>query len=898
VLSVAKLAAGQEAYYEHQVASGLEDYLAGRGESPGLWVGSGAEELGLAGVVGDGELGVLLGGMSPADGARLRAPAPARTITVRELDVTTGVWRDEPKVLAPVAGFDLVFSCPKSVSLLHALADDEDVRRAVSEAHEAAWRAALGYLEREACVVRRGRGGAIREHGAGFVAAAFRHRTSRAQDPHLHTHVIVANLARAGDGKWRALDGEAILRTYRLAAGYLYEAQLRGQLNRSLGVRWREPVKGMAEIEGVPEEAIRAFSTRRQSLVERMEAMDTSGFAAARVAALATRERKEHADLPELRETWIARAAEMGLGANELRGLLAREPGEREAATLGAAAITADVFTAHQTTFTTPEIVCAVAGAARDGATVEAVLEAAERVADGPGVVRVADAPAPGRPERFTATGLLDLEREALDLALAGRDARAPCAARIVTITAVANAPLRLSGEQRALVETAALSPDRVVCVVGTAGAGKTTALQVLGVALTRSGVPVLGAAPSGRAADELQRATGMESATLHALLADARHSGGLPRGCVLVVDEAGMAETRVLAPVLRLVEEAGGKAVLVGDPAQLPAVGAGGLYAAFCERLGAVRLAENRRQRDLVEREALARLREGDPEVYLGHAAERGRLHLADDARQAKERLLHDWWRAASDDLPGSVMLAHRREDVRDLNAAVRALLRDAGRLGEDALTAGGRDFRVGDRVVCRRNDPRLGVRNGTCATVTGLDVAKGLLALQTDAGGFRQLPAGYAAEHLDHGFALTGHAAQGATVRQAFVLLRGEGALAEWSYVACSRAQDETYIYSTAPELASDAHSALSTQEPAVRPLVAALSRSSAEGLALMQVLFSADIEALPPSARAHMGRAREERHRFTDRSFPARARRAVGDDAHRTERRQVQRGPGVEL
>ncbi len=249
------------------------------------------------------------------------------------------------------------------------------MRRAISDAHEASWQAALAYLESEACVVRRGRGGAIREHGEGFVAAAFRHRTSRAQDPHLHTHVIVANLARSSDGTWRALDGEAILRTYRLAAGYLYEAHLRGELSRTLGVRWSEPVKGMAEIEGVPTEALRAFSTRRQSLVEHMEAMGTSGFAASRVAALATRERKERVDLPDLRETWLDRASQMGLGANELRGLLDREPARE----LESPTITADDLTAHQTTITTPEIVRAVAGAARDGASVGAVLAEVSR---------------------------------------------------------------------------------------------------------------------------------------------------------------------------------------------------------------------------------------------------------------------------------------------------------------------------------------------------------------------------------------------------------------------------------------------------------------------------------------------------------------------------------------
>jgi len=192
------------------------------------------------------------------------------------------------------------------------------VRRAISEAHEASWQAALAYLEREACVVRRGHGGAVREHGEGFVAAAFRHRTSRAQDPHLHTHVIVANMTRTADGEWRALDGEAILSTYRLAAGYLYEAHLRHELTRRLGLEWTEPIKGMSELAGIPEEAIRAFSTRRQSLLEHMEALGTEGFAASRVAALATRKAKEQVELPRLHEEWLARAAEHGLGRREL----------------------------------------------------------------------------------------------------------------------------------------------------------------------------------------------------------------------------------------------------------------------------------------------------------------------------------------------------------------------------------------------------------------------------------------------------------------------------------------------------------------------------------------------------------------------------------------------------
>lgn len=340
------------------------------------------------------------------------------------------------------------------------------------------------------------------------------------------------------------------------------------------------------------------------------------------------------------------------------------------------------------------------------------------------------------------------------------------------------------------------------------------------------------------------------------------------------------MAETRVLAPALRMVEEAGGKAVLIGDPAQLPAVGAGGLFAALCARLGTTHLVENRRQRDLAERRALEDLRAGEGESYLAHAAASGRLRLADDAHEAKGRLLEDWWRAVADDLEGSVMLAHRREDVRDLNAAARALLGDAGRLGGEPLVAGERDFRSGDRVVCRRNERLLGVRNGTRGTIAAVDLGKGLLTLRTDAGEACRLSAGYARDHLDHGYALTGHAAQGATVNRAFVLLRGEGALAEWTYVACSRAREETLLYGAAPELDRDGDADMPARRPASHSLAAALRRSAPEPLATER--FGHEVHAPAP-------RVRERTERSVDRIRHAKAiRQAAG----------AERGQGIEL
>src|SRR6478609_2617772 len=106
MLTVAKLSPGQEAYYERSVAAGIDDYYAGRGESPGVWVGLGSVELELDGVVGEGELGRLISGRHPLTSVELRSHPPKRRIRVERIDPATGERRLEAKTLAPVAGFD------------------------------------------------------------------------------------------------------------------------------------------------------------------------------------------------------------------------------------------------------------------------------------------------------------------------------------------------------------------------------------------------------------------------------------------------------------------------------------------------------------------------------------------------------------------------------------------------------------------------------------------------------------------------------------------------------------------------------------------------------------------------------------------------------------------------
>ena len=253
------------------------------------------------------------------------------------------------------------------------------------------------------------------------------------------------------------------------------------------------------------------------------------------------------------------------------------------------------------------------------------------------------------------------------------------------------------------------------------------------------------------------------------------------------------MVGTRALASLLDATEAAGAKLVLVGDPRQLPEIEAGGALAALVERVGAIELTENRRQREPWERLALDALRLGRAEVALATYERAGRVHSAPSVAEARLELVERWAEsfAAGHD---AVMLAVGRAEVAALNEDARATLRRSGRLGADVLEADGSGFAVGDKVVCLRNDRRIGVMNGTVGTVEHA-VGHGL-AIQT-ADGARLVPKTYLeAGHLGHAYALTIHKAQGLTVERAYVLA-GESLTQEAGYVAMSRARETTELF-----------------------------------------------------------------------------------------------------
>ncbi len=208
--------------------------------------------------------------------------------------------------------------------------------------------------------------------------------------------------------------------------------------------------------------------------------------------------------------------------------------------------------------------------------------------------------------------------------------------------------------------------------------------------------------------------------------------------------------------------------------------------------------------------------------------------------------------------------MIALRRADVAKLNAAARALMDGEGKLGRERLRVRGREFAAGDRVVCRRNAEALGVRNGTRGTVAAVHPSERTLTLATDRGERVDLPHTYLeAGHVEHAYALTGHACQGLTVERAFVLGSDRGRLQEWGYVALSRARATTRLYITSEVGEPESHfHELDEREPLTR-LAQALEQPGAERLASEQ-------RALPagprPGSRPVIARAeRPERARL---------------------------------
>jgi conjugative relaxase-like TrwC/TraI family protein len=942
VLSIGRLRPGAADYYVGEIATSAEDYYLGHGETPGRWVGSLAAEMGLHGQVDPDHFRALLEGRHPLTGEQLVDPPRPKTrnvsirpegewLTAQEAadqlrvsatfvrrllrkgklegekarSESTGrlAWRVRrahvnvyARAHKPVKrrpGFDHTLRPPKSVSVLWALAEPER-RVAIRQAHREAVDEVVRYYESQV-VVARHRGERIQTYG--LVAAAFDHRTSRAGDPLLHTHVVVANLTHTVADTWRALDARPLF-DHATSGGYLYQAHLRHLLTARLGVEWRPVVNGMADVAGVPQAVIDEFSQRRDEIEE---VLAESGYTSARArqkATLATRQPKDRTVDPDtLAHAWQERAAALGFDDRAIDACFDRarvpEPTDAAGERLYEDLAGPHGLTERSSTFTRRDVVREIAAAVGASVPAPEVERLADRFLASNRVVLLAG-PTSGRNSQvvvgldnrrirtggtavFSTPEVIEIETGLLAWATEPRGSAVDTARIEETL---ARHP-ELSGEQVAMVRSVGSTPRAIQVVVGRPGSGKTYATAACVEAFAAAGVPVVGCAVSATAAAELEAAVGFErytrrpAQTIASLLIDLERRGDhLAPGTILLIDEASMVGTRELARLAAHVDLAGGAIKLIGDPDQHTSVDTGGVFKALAGRNDptVVRLVENRRQRDRAERRSIDDYRQGDIAQALDRYDGDGKVHRGDSAAAAYDALVRDWW---ADRCEGSAspMLAGTNAARRALNDRARALLRAEGVLTGEPLPVHGREFLVGDEVVARRNDRSLHapgqrefVNNGSIGRITAIDHDRREVDVAFGREGPVCIPYEYLADgHLEHAYARTTYGVQGATLDRARYHPSDVSRFEE-GYVAITRATDETNLYLVDGELDLDEEAdpgAIEPDKSGLDTVVDALSRRSDPQLAVETDPRAIEAAAL---ARAHtLKELIEQRHRL---------------------------------
>jgi conjugative relaxase-like TrwC/TraI family protein len=896
--------------------SPLSRYYASSGAPPGVFLGRG--------------LGDLADGVGIDAGSEV-SPEHLERMLVELADPVTG----EPLGAAPtagrnavpVAGFDLTFSPPKSVSVAWALAD-EGTKAVIDACHRRAVSRTLSWAEDHVFHSRSGHAGVVEEDVTGVVAASFTHWSSRADDPQLHDHVVIWNRARSvGDGRWRTLDSRAIFKAT-TTLSELHQGVLTDLLTEALGYGWearsrRHSPRPRYEIVGVPEALMAEFSTRAAAIAEAHRAQLASFRAAhgrapsaveamrlRQTATVATRGAKSHRSLAELTESWRHRADRCvprteqvawvsslaarndlpRLRRDDLAGPILTDAAtsvleavSEHHATFSAMNVLAESHRVlHGLRFASPEERIATAAAICEAALERSVSLAPASLAHTPARFRRADGSsrlAPPSRTLYTTQALLDAESRLL---AAGRDDTAP-RIPVGVVADVADRALpgraeRMSVDQALAVERIATSGRVLDVLVGPAGTGKSTTMAGLRAVWEEAEGPgsVVGLAPSAVAAEVLGTELEIETENTAKWLTEWRRlpaltkareemaarlarahpaSAGAARltrrvadldaaieerrlraGQLVIVDEASLAGTFALDELVAAARGAGAKVVLVGDPAQLSAVDAGGAFDLVARDRGdlAPRLAEVRRFAEAWEKVASVELRLGNPaaiDAYEDH----GRIESG--GREAMLDALYLGWKEDVDAGKASVMIAVDAETAIALNRRARA---DRVAAGEVAATgvplSDGGSAGVGDEVVTRENNRLLTtgrgfVKNGDRFVVAATHEDGSVAVRRLDGPGEVVLPADYVARHVELAYATTAHRAQGRTVDTAHAFVSGS-ATRELLYVSATRGRESNRLY---VDLTDDPDPATSHGEgPLSRPgdvLARILAREGAE-------------------------------------------------------------------
>lgn len=795
----------------------------GTGEKPGVWWTNVRLELGqpLPFVVTGAEV----------DSKDFRNLAAGRDPLTQEPVVQHGKNRR--------VGYDLQFAAPKSVSVLWSAGTDiqrEKIERAQSEA---VFRA-LKYIQDNGLIVtRRGAQGERRETVAELMAATFLHTTSRSGDPQIHTHAVLINVCRRKDGTTGTLDNYELLR-HQQAIGAIYRLALAEGLERELGVTVIKADRNF-RIAGVPEALEQKFSKRRDDILSEAREMgiDTASHRGA-AENISRNTRGSKADLPsrgELRERWDREIREEGWtkeavweSALAASAITMAEPEDKQTALQRAVT----ELTSTESVIEDRRLIGTVLEHHQGrGVTVDHAIEQANAARRSGHLIELTGGVSAKTAERFYATPeMVDAEREIVRIALARRGER-EFVSRDIVDRAIAGKGT-ISDEQAALVRHA-LNRAGVSVVEGSAGTGKSFSLGTAAEAARDAGLRVWVTAPSHQAVSVIARDTGTDqsqAAVLRSFLnriTDEKHRQTirLARNDVVILDEAGMVGTAEMRELLREAARTGAKVILSGDTRQLKPVAPGSPMRLLAETIGTQRIDEIRRQKEEWQRQASKDFAAGEIEKAVRAYDDKGRI-VVGEGQELRSRLIGDYLDDVRRNPAGTRMvLARTHNEVRNLNTDLRDLLRQEGRIaGKDieieALSRGRKPvagvmaLAVGDRIIFGENIKAGGntIRNNDVATVRdvcrdsvdgqpvvtlaferGFEVTtrwsdlERLSGLEGDQPDTRPL-------RVQHAYAVTVHAAQGASVDRAYVL-NAAGLDRESLYVGMTRHREDCHLY-----------------------------------------------------------------------------------------------------
>lgn len=719
------------------------------------------------------------------------------------------------------AGVELMLAPPKSVSAFWATAGP--YRRAqIEAAHRRAVASALARTEREVALVRRKSGGIVRfERADSLLAAEFVHTSSRlahdqdaggVPDPQLHSHLIVFAAQRA-DGRLAAVESRRLYRSAR-ENGAWYRAELAANL-RQLGLeveRRTGRAERYFELRGVPEALASRWSTRSED-VERAARTFRQRYGreprAGELGSLttATRGSKSAADPIDVNEAWRAVGEEHGLGAERSEQLFdQRTAAEQRSVNLRAELLSA--VTRERATIAERELrakayeLCA--GVCRPGEA-DRLIERLERSGE---LIRLEDG-------AWTTRRLRELERTTVEIAArrAGESAVPLDEGSLKQARREVGREIHasLSAEQREALGTIA-GPGGVTLLAGRAGTGKGVVISAAASAWQREGYEVIGTAVAGATAQRLTDDAGLD----RSFTADGLCNGvekeriHLGHRSVVVMDEAGMADTERLARLARLTAETRSKLVLAGDSAQLSPIGAGGLFKSLQGRVPSAELTEVHRANHEWERRAWERVRAGEPGPALARYRAHDRLHVHDTRAEAAEAMVEDWDRTRKRAKGRAVMITDASNAERDrINALAQQRRADAGELGFHQVELPGKPYglRAGDEVIFTAQLHLPGerrVENGITGTVADVSRHSERLTIETEEREPREVALDTKEfSDLSLSYAVHLYKAQGITAETSGVLIGGWQTDREHAYVALSRAREQTHVYVSREDL-----------------------------------------------------------------------------------------------